>query len=84
MIPTVTECRTVASAALATSGGSVVHRPQAGMFLIDFFGYFLPATLAADVDTTGFSFTLVFFVCHTIYSFRLLNRSGDNRYGCQF
>jgi hypothetical protein len=33
---------------------------EAGVFLIDFFGYFLPATLAADVDTTGVVFTLVF------------------------
>ena len=33
---------------------------EASMFLIDFFGYFLPASLAAYVDTTGFCFTLVY------------------------
>lgn len=57
---------------------------EAGIFLIDFFGYFLPTMLAADADTTSVVFTLIVFVCHSIFSFRLLKRSGDNRYGCRF
>ena len=43
--------------------------------------FFLEGT---TVDKAGVVFTLIFFVCHAIFSFRLLNRSGDNRYGCQF
>ena len=35
----------------------------------------------ADVDKAS---VLIVIDCHVIVSFRLLNRSGDNLYGCQF
>ena len=40
---------------------------EAGVLLVDFFGYLLPAALAADIDTTGVDFTLISFVCHLFF-----------------
>ena len=48
---------------------------------VELFVYVYPTLGFLDVDTV--LFTLIVFVCHSIFSFRHLNRSGDNRHGCQ-